>query len=935
MSIRLKTIAIIVAIVGAITAASIGMSLFFVRQGLEATLVKDIAVMAEMAEDLVSSEIDLLKARAATVALDLLRTPEQDWPQLMLEQIRHHEDFMALTVFERNGSIVQAAGRAMMPADLADSKYMRQAFAGKMVISTTRQDPTGELVFHICVPMEERALAVTVPGLIFANLLAKFKVWERGNVYILGSDGTVLAHERNFMVLERYNFMERTDLQAKLLAEFTERAIRGERGVGQYVLFGEERFSAYTPLAGSNDGWILGVSVPLSESPVEKVHGLLLLAGLGFLVLGTLAAILTSGLIAKPFRIVHEQNAHLTELSEIAQHASEAKSRFLANMSHEMRTPLNAIIGFSELMILSPADEEESRTNLQKIRTAGMTLLTIVNDILDISKIEAGKLEFVPTDYSIASLVNDIIALNLVHSRGKPVRFALQIDPATPCRVIGDELRVRQICNNLLSNAFKYTREGQVRMSLAGTVEGESVWLTVCVQDTGIGIRSEDLPKLFSDYSQIDAKSNRTIEGTGLGLSIARSLAETMDGGITVESEFGKGSTFTVRIRQQYATDMPLGVDIAENLEKFHYVEQDNPQTAARVILRLPYARVLVVDDISANLEVARGMLKPYGLQVDCVTSGQQAIDLVREEKTRYNAIFMDHMMPLMDGVEATRIIREEIDTEYARNVPIIAMTANALVGNERMFLQHGFQAFLPKPVSIMRLDLVLEQWVRNKELESDYLRSQTAAEEPARWLAEQRPIDGFDLAAYLERFGGDVQSMLRALRSYAMNTPALLEQVREPTAQTLPDYAIVMHGLKGSTYGICAEAAGKQAEKLELAAKSGDITFVLAHNAAFLEIAGNLVDRLLDLLRDSGALAARQEKDEPDAAVLDRLREACERYDMDGVDRAMDELESFSYARRSDLVVWLRERVDMMELRQVSDKLRHPADTRTTMEIP
>jgi CheY-like chemotaxis protein len=557
-----------------------------------------------------------------------------------------------------------------------------------------------------------------------------------------------------------------------------------------------------------------------------------------------------------------------------------------------------------------------------------VTLLGIVNDILDISRIESGKLELVPAEYGIASLINDTISVNFIHIRQKPIQFILRIDPAIPCRLIGDELRVKQICNNLLSNAFKYTREGQVTMRVSGVTEGGNVWLIVSVQDTGIGIRAEDLPRLFSNYSQIDAKSNRAIEGTGLGLSIARELAELMDGGITVESEYGKGSTFTARIRHQCATDVPIGEDIAENLEKFHYVEDTYTQTANRAIIRLPYARVLVVDDVPANLEVARGMFKPYGMRVDCVTSGQQAIDLVREERVRYSAIFMDHMMPGMDGIEAARVIREEIGTPYARSVPIIALTANAIVGNEQMFLRHGFQAFLSKPVSIMRLDLVLTQWVRDRNFEQDCGSNPAdpvGETDPAQWLATRPPIDGLDLAACLERFGGDAPAMLGALRSYALTTPALLEQVRAPTVQTLPRYTIAMHGLKSSSYGICAAEAGRRAEKLELAAKSGDIAFVAIHSGLFLETVETLIARLRDLLRDHEALAGKPERDEPDAAALGRLRDACARYDMDGVDKAMEELEGFGYERGAELVAWLRERVDGMDLPQILERLSTP----------
>jgi signal transduction histidine kinase/CheY-like chemotaxis protein len=414
--------------------------------------------------------------------------------------------------------------------------------------------------------------------------------------------------------------------------------------------------------------------------------------------------------------LVRERTGALEEQTRATQAASEAKSNFLANMSHEMRTPMNAIIGFSELMLNGNEVRGEVRENLKNVYNAGRTLLGIVNDLLDISKIESGKFEVIPVEYDTPSLINDTIAQNINRIGEKPIRFRVALDGSMPSKLLGDDLRVKQICSNLLSNAFKYTREGSVEWKVACEREGDDVWMTIEVTDTGIGIRPEDMEKLFSDYGQVDVRSNRRIEGTGLGLMLTKRMAEMMDGSIGVESEYGKGSRFTVRIRQKFVTGVPIGPEVAESLMNLRYADGRLTQGARLPRVQLPGARVLLVDDIQSNLEVAKGMLKPYGMKVDCVTSGPEAIELIRREEGRYAAVFMDHMMPDMDGVEAARVIREEIGTEYARTVPIVVLTANAIVGNEEMFLSKGFQAFLSKPIDIMRLDSVVRQWVRKKE---------------------------------------------------------------------------------------------------------------------------------------------------------------------------------------------------------------------------
>jgi signal transduction histidine kinase/FixJ family two-component response regulator/transcriptional regulator with GAF, ATPase, and Fis domain len=615
-------------------------------------------------------------------------------------------------------------------------------------------------------------------------------------------------------------------------------------------------------------------------------------------------------------RMVAELEAALTE----AQKANHAKSDFLANMSHEMRTPLNAIIGLSELAMEAGESAEEQSLKLEKIYNAGITLLSTVNDILDISKIEAGKFELVATEYDIPSLLNDAITQSVMHIGEKSIQFVLDIDENLPTRLYGDDLRSKQIFNNLLSNAFKYTKAGTVGFSVHCTREGDTVWMTASVRDTGIGIRPEDLDRLFSDFSQMDMASNRMITGTGLGLSISKRIAEMMGGSIAVESEYGKGSMFTVRLPQKFVTDAVIGPDVMHSLQNFRYSDQKRRQNAKMPRVRLPHARVLVVDDVLTNLDVARGMLKPYGMQIDCVTSGQQAVDAIRAENVRYNAVFMDHMMPGMDGMEAVRIIREEIGTEYARTVPIIALTANAIMGNDSMFLSRGFQAFLPKPVELDRLDAIVKQWIGDKE-DADALQHDDEGQ-PAEMTPRIFPwrVEGADLQRGFARFGNDEEAFLQVLRSYAVNTRPLLETAGQVTRESLADYAVVVHGIRGSSRGICADGVGDRAEALEKAANAGDFDFVAANNAAFLDAAARLVDDLDALLRRM--TSPKPKRKQPDRGVLDRLMTACETYDMDGVDAAVAELERYEYESDNGLAAWLKDNVAQMNLAQIQQRL-------------
>ena len=445
------------------------------------------------------------------------------------------------------------------------------------------------------------------------------------------------------------------------------------------------------------NGWFVGVVMPVRSYYSDLYMSVLMLVGLGIILSSALSFIL--------LRLSREKMR--------ADEESRHKSSFLALISHEMRTPMNAIIGITQIQLQKENLPDEYSDALEKIYNSGNGMLGIINDLLDLSKIETGKLELNPTEYYIPSLINDAVQMNIIRIEKKPIHFILDLNEDLPTKLYGDELRLKQILNNLLSNAAKYTAKGHVKLSVSHWPEGEDVRLRIIVKDTGQGMKPEDRERLFSEYMRFNIETNRTAEGTGLGLNITKNLVELMDGAIEVESEHGRGSTFTVTVRQKPVECEPIGPELMERLKNFTFTR--GARAAKLKIARepMPYGKILIVDDVDINLFVAERLMEPYGLKIETVTSGFEAIKKV-ESGGAYDVIFMDHMMPLMDGIETTQKMRAS-----GYKGVIIALTANALLGNAEMFKQNGFDDFLPKPINVRDLNSALNKYVRDRHSEA------------------------------------------------------------------------------------------------------------------------------------------------------------------------------------------------------------------------
>lgn len=535
---------------------------------------------------------------------------------------------------------------------------------------------------------------------------------------------------------------------------------------------------------------------------------------------------------------------NMEEKNELANEALEAKSNFLANMSHEIRTPMNAIYGMAELLEEKDFSQQE-KEYIATIKRSSDNLLTIINEILDFSKVDSGKMTIIEEPYEFNNMVQDVVTIIAFRINGKNIKLETEIDKNVPKELIGDEMRIRQILINLLNNAVKFTNRGTVKLKIDWRRDSfEKGIMDIQVIDTGIGIARENIQKLFTAFGQLDTKKNRNVEGTGLGLAICKALVDLMDGDISVKSKLKEGSTFMVSIPQKVYDTSPCNYDV-------NFDVAVNNKSSYHITFTAPTAKVLIVDDNKVNLQVARDIMKLFGFEASTCESGQEAIDKVESQLTTYDIIFMDHMMPFMDGIEATRIIRK-IGTPYATRVPIIALTANAINGVESQFLQAGMNDYLPKPIIVSDLSDILRKWIpRNKQYavgtSVEEIRKAEENVDYSNMTTEEilEHLEGLDVRMGIKNCADSVEVYIDLLRTYATgNLSHALTGFYEK--EDLANYAVTAHSIKGASKNIGATDIADRAYSLERAGNRGDINYIWDNHDEFVEE----YDRLLKMLR-------------------------------------------------------------------------------------
>ena len=707
---------------------------------------------------------------------------------------------------------------------------------------------------------------------------------------------------------------------------------------------------------------------------------------------------------------MNKNEEELTKSVAEARQAEHYKSDFLANMSHEIRTPMNAIVGMCELILRESGLSETVREHCFNIQTSGRSLLAIINDILDFSKIESGKLELIPDEFNIASTLNTVINMSEARRGNKKIEIIVKADPDIPRGIVGDEVRIRQVIVNLMTNAIKYTEKGYVTLTVSQTKQDYGINLLVSVTDTGIGITEENIEKLFTSFRQVDTKKNRSVEGTGLGLAISKRLITQMGGFVGVKSEYGVGSEFRFVIPVKVTDERPFitikepqnihavgyfgeneryirhfnemggklhvdfrcvssieelkalangtsithffagkeeyinnaeifgglaeksevfvvqerldAIELPENVKciykPFYAISVASALNNENIVLNLnerrgsdihfsaPKARVLIVDDNAINLKVAVGLMQPYHMQLITAESGRAAINMLRSKDI--DLVCMDHMMPEMDGIEATKIIRE-MEGDYYKQLPVIALTANAVNGVREMFIQEGLNDFLAKPIELSALDRILRNYLPKKYIEAPTTSAYSGSD---RRKKGKKPSSDcavmFDPDKGLMYTGGNFDAYREILKMYAKKGPekrTFIDDLFEK--KDWKNYVIEVHALKSTSLSIGAVKLSELAKELELAGKAGSYGTIEKKNGMLSDLYGEVIDIVNNYLGENTADDTENEAEAETAELTEisaerlseyigRAKQACEDFDGEAMSSIAEEAAGYSY---------------------------------------
>lgn len=604
--------------------------------------------------------------------------------------------------------------------------------------------------------------------------------------------------------------------------------------------------------------------------------------------------------IKKVVFTIQDINTEKKEIEKIqgrvskAEQENKAKSNFLANMSHEIRTPINTVLGL-DTMILRESKESHIRTYAREIKSTGNMLLSLINGILDFSKLEAGKMELVPAEYSFVELMYDIRNIIRPKLEAKGLAFKIDVDPLIPDKLYGDDIRIKQIAINLLTNATKYTEKGSVKISAKGKVVDGNMEILFSVKDTGMGIKEEDLATLGQRFSRVDETKNRNVEGTGIGLNLVAGLLKLMDSELKIRSEYGRGSEFSFAIKQRIVDPTPIGnVDFA-TLDKEDTEGYEASFTA-------PNARILVVDDNEMNLYVFGELLKDTRVQVFKATSGRAALELTA--KSEFDIIFMDHMMPEKDGIETFVDIRNQKNGANAKT-PVIMLTANALQGAREKYEDVGFDDFLSKPVPPLALEAMIVKHLPDELIQTR--ASRTENENTNENDKELPDISGVDIAYALPKVG-DAANLLKIMKCFVdtaeserKELDSYLEALKQDNFdnEALKSYRVKVHSMKSSAMLIGALWVYGVAASLEMAARECRIKEIIDVTPHFLENWNSLGIELKEFF-DAKGNENEEPKRQVDKAELDSLLHqlvmSMKTYDVKSADLLIERIGEYAF---------------------------------------
>jgi len=657
----------------------------FLTRNLNSAVEEDMLVAVDIADRYVTKEIELIKLKTAETARSigkLINAGERDG---VLELV-HEENpwFIGIAVF--NEAALLDSWGAAVSQDIIQKPFMQIAMNGGQAVSTTMFNPDGLFVMYVSAPVSDNlVLAAVLPGLYFSNTVSQFMFWKSGHLFIDDADGYIISNYRMEWVQQRFNFLElaKTDSGYEGIAEMVKRVIAGERGTSRFKTDGTSRICAFRPVSSPNEGWFIGIIAPLGESVLRKIPGSILIMGVTTLFLSVIAAFIAAVLIKRPYD-------EADSLRKEAEAMSVSKSAFLANMSHEIRTPMNSIMGFAELA-LDGEISLKTRDYLGKIHTNADWMLQIINDILDISKVESGRMELESIPFDLHELFSSCRTLIMPKAMEKGISLYFYVEPSLGKRPLGDPTKLRQVLINLLSNAVKFTNVGMVKLNaVLKEVCGDKITMYFEVKDSGIGMTPEQIENIFDPFTQAEKATSRKYGGTGLGLPISKTIVELMGGKLAVESSPGLGSRFSFELvfdSIEYVSD-----EIHEN--KIAFDENKRPAFEGEVLL---------CEDNPMNQQVIIEHLTRVGLKTIVADNGKAGLDAVRNRiklgEKQFDLIFMDIHMPVMDGLEASEKILE-LDS----NIPIVAITANIMVNDREIYRMSGIYDCVGKPFTSQEL---------------------------------------------------------------------------------------------------------------------------------------------------------------------------------------------------------------------------------------